>query len=93
MCLNRLRALTAFGPSCLQANCDDASCGSNSTLGAEDCLRLAVYAPPPQDGGRGGGGGAGAPVVVWLHGGGFQTGDGAALHGAERINGSGLVAL
>lgn len=57
------RDATAFGPSCIQAK----SMAMGLTTGfSEDCLTLNVFSPLPVP--------DKAPVLVWLHGGGFVSG-------------------
>lgn len=46
--------------------------GANSTVSAEDCLRVNVWTP-------GTGGATRRPVMVWMHGGGFTGGSGHDL--------------
>ena len=78
-----VRDATAAKPACLQAN-DKPVPGRNE----EDCLYLNIYAPrspPPLQSGPSGL----YPVVVWIHGGGYQTGappNGTAL--VEQSGGS-----
>ncbi|HEY3800703.1 MAG TPA: carboxylesterase family protein [Caulobacteraceae bacterium] len=57
-----MRAATAFGAVCPQAESRALPAG---TAQSEDCLTLNVWAPPAAKG---------APVMVWLHGGGDDTG-------------------
>ncbi|MDB5417972.1 MAG: carboxylesterase type [Phenylobacterium sp.] len=64
-----VRAATAAGPACPQPmNADDTpnSGGANGPT-SEDCLQLNVFAPKAA---------RGAPVMVWIHGGGHRTGAG-----------------
>jgi len=58
------RACAAFGPACPQPNQDPRGTYS------EDCLTLNVWTPAKRAG-------AGLPVMVWIHGGGFQFGSSA----------------
>jgi len=46
--------------------------GANTTVSAEDCLRVNVWSPEV-------GGGSRKPVMVWMHGGGFTGGSGHDL--------------
>ena len=62
-----VRDATKPGPACMQgAMFGDISFDQKS----EDCLTLNVYTPAPPKGGK-------LPVMVWIHGGGFQAGGGA----------------
>jgi para-nitrobenzyl esterase len=85
-----VRNATAFGPGPIQAP-DDLS----KTLGlladhptSEDCLTLNVWTPEQRDD-------AGRPVLVWIHGGGFQTGmaAGPAYDGAALARRGGVVVV
>lgn len=51
------------------ASCPQAALGAR--IGREDCLFLNVHAPDPAP--------TGAPVIVWMHGGGFVFGEGLQL--------------
>jgi para-nitrobenzyl esterase len=61
------RDATRNGPSCPQPMNPDGSPNSGGANGpiSEDCLQLNVFAPK---------GAKGAPVMVWIHGGGHRTG-------------------
>jgi para-nitrobenzyl esterase len=61
------RACTAYGPSCPQGGSPFGR-HDDDTRTSEDCLYLNVWAPE---------GAAQAPVMVWIHGGGFVNGSGA----------------
>jgi para-nitrobenzyl esterase len=64
------RAATAFESPCTQpTNLDGKTANGGGVIGAtsEDCLYLNVYAPENADK---------APILVWLHGGGFYLGAG-----------------
>lgn len=64
------RAAVAFEPPCAQAtNLDGKTVNAGGVTGAtsEDCLYLNVYAPSDAEK---------APIMVWLHGGGFLVGAG-----------------
>ncbi|MBN1662440.1 MAG: carboxylesterase/lipase family protein [Deltaproteobacteria bacterium] len=70
-----VRAATAYGPSCPQGKPnlprqDPASIRGLDAPVGEDCLVLNVWTPGVNDGGK-------RPVMVWLHGGGFQVGSGS----------------
>jgi para-nitrobenzyl esterase len=58
-----VRQVYAFGPACPQALSKDMVLADMS----EDCLTLNVWSPARQPGAR-------LPVMVWLHGGAFETG-------------------
>jgi para-nitrobenzyl esterase len=60
-----VRACTDFGPSCPQPASKLSTAGPTS----EDCLYLNIWAPP--------GNPTNAPVMVWIHGGGFTIGSAA----------------
>lgn len=63
------KAATAFGPSCPQGPpVASLLAGAANGPAAEDCLTLNVWAPTAAKG---------APVMVWLHGGGNQQGGSA----------------
>ncbi len=51
----------------------------NDSVEGEDCLRLNVWTPGIGDGGR-------RPVMVWLHGGGFEAGSGNDLPAFDGEN-------
>ena len=60
---------TEFGPSAPQnAGGLEAMLGGGEIEAGEDCLRLNVFTPAADDAGR--------PVMVWIHGGAFETGSG-----------------
>lgn len=63
------RSAVSVGPSCPQVMNADGSPNLGSANGptSEDCLQLNIFAPK---------GAKGAPVMVWLHGGGHRTGAG-----------------
>jgi para-nitrobenzyl esterase len=63
-----VRDATHVGPRCVQ---DPTSDPAASTKIDEDCLTLNVWTPPPSHGKR--------PVLVFIHGGSFTSGGGAAF--------------
>lgn len=70
-----VRPAKTFGSSCPQGNPrlpknDPASIRGLGAPVGEDCLVLNVWTPAVNDGGK-------RPVMVWLHGGGFQVGSGS----------------
>jgi len=81
-----VRDASAPGAICIQppANGDP---GVGPLPMSEDCLTLNVWAPP--------GAGAGArPVMVWIHGGGYNNGSGtAALYDGTRLAQRGVVVV
>jgi para-nitrobenzyl esterase len=58
----------AWGPGILNANAPGQNCpgfsGTGTAQGSEDCLKLNIWVRDPTPG-------AGAPVIVWIHTGGF----------------------
>ena len=70
------RAATAFGPACAQPSGRPGLTTQPSVT--EDGLYLNVWVPRSPT--------ASVPVMVWIHGGGFERGSGC---GRERIDGSG----
>jgi para-nitrobenzyl esterase len=79
------RPATDAGPSCPQPMNADGTPNSGGANGptAEDCLQLNVFAPK---------GAHGAPVMVWIHGGGHRTGAGW-IYGGENFARDGVVAV
>ncbi len=61
-----VKAANAFGPQCLGRNFGSAPLAGSS----EDCLYLNVWTPAQKGGER-------LPVLIWIHGGGFQGGSGS----------------
>ena len=55
---------------------------SSAPIGTEDCLRLDVYSAPSAQS---------RPVLVYLHGGGNQTGSSLALPGGDLVENDGCV--
>jgi para-nitrobenzyl esterase len=79
------RPATEAGPSCPQpmnANGTPNSGGANGPT-SEDCLQLNVFAPPHAKG---------APVMVWIHGGGHRTGAGW-IYGGQKFARDGVVVV
>jgi para-nitrobenzyl esterase len=79
------------GPSCPQPMNADGTPNSGGANGptSEDCLQLNVFAPKaaaPQTG-KGG-----APVMVWIHGGGHRTGAGW-IYGGQNFARDGVVVV
>jgi para-nitrobenzyl esterase len=77
------RASAEAGPSCPQpmnANGTPNSGGANGPT-SEDCLQLNVFAPAHAKG---------APVMVWIHGGGHRTGAGW-IYGGQNFARDGVV--
>lgn len=79
---------TRFGPSALQSPPPGAVAVPALAVGGqdEDCLTLNVVTPAAD--------GARRPVLVWIHGGGFDWGSGAqAVYGGERLAARGDVVV
>jgi len=84
------RPAAEAGPSCPQPmNADDTpnSGGANGPI-SEDCLQLNVYAPKNANKAHA----KGAPVMVWIHGGGHRTGAGW-IYGGENFARDGVVVV
>ncbi len=65
----------------------DALFGGETEQWSEDCLHLNVWTPRPEAG-------AGLPVMVWIHGGGFEMGSGSSpLYHGESFARSGVVCV
>src|SRR5579859_8137790 len=79
------RPAAEAGPSCPQPMNADGSPNSGGANGptSEDCLQLNVFAPK---------GAKGAPVMVWIHGGGHRTGAGW-VYGGQNFARDGVVAV
>jgi len=75
---------TAFGPTAMQnASMMDLLNGGEPEERSEDCLRLNVWSPDL---------GGSAPVMVWIHGGGFEIGSGSSpLYDGVTFAESGVV--
>jgi para-nitrobenzyl esterase len=80
----REAVLEAFEPGapCAQPAYGDAETGP--VLGAEDCLTLNIHAPADADG---------APVMVWIHGGGNYAGAAREYDGAVLAEREGVVVV
>jgi para-nitrobenzyl esterase len=79
------RPAAEAGPSCPQPmNADNSpnSGGANGPI-SEDCLQLNVFAPKAAKG---------APVMVWIHGGGHRTGAGW-IYGGQNFARDGVVVV
>jgi para-nitrobenzyl esterase len=79
------RPAAEAGPSCPQPMNADGTPNSGGANGptSEDCLQLNVFAPPHAKG---------APVMVWIHGGGHRTGAGW-IYGGENFARDGVVVV
>ena len=81
------RDATTFGPGCRQPSLDaDARIHQyfNPVVQGDDCLTLNVWTPDP--------GAGGLPVMVWIHGGGYLAGGGAApAHQGDTWAADGVV--
>ena len=73
------RAATSFGAECAQV-----AASASGVAGAEDCLFVNVWAPSAAAAPRGA---SLLPVLVWIHGGGFESGS------SSLYNGTGIVRL
>lgn len=80
------RDATRFGPIAAQnPSLMDALFGGDAEPWDEDCLFLNVWTPRPDEG-------AGLPVMVWIHGGGFEMGSGSSpLYHGESFAREGVV--
>ncbi len=83
---NDIRAAREFGPVCPQnPSLMDALFGGETEQWDEDCLYLNVWSADPTPG-------ADRPVMVWIHGGGFEMGSGSSpLYHGEAFARSGVV--
>ncbi len=80
-----VRAATEYGNDCQQKRAVWDDRGRTNAPMSEDCLTLNVWTPSSPVAG-------GAPVMVWLHGGGFTTGNGAqGMYDGTRLAQRGLV--
>jgi para-nitrobenzyl esterase len=78
----KVRDATQMGPVCAQVGPD-----ATKPNGSEDCLYLNVYAPSKSTGA------GGAPVMVWLHGGGFTVGSPNFTDGSQLANLYGVIVV
>jgi para-nitrobenzyl esterase len=77
-----VREATSFGPACLQGQIFG---DIHFAEQGEDCLSLNLWTPARAEGER-------LPVMVWIHGGGFQAGGGAEpRHDGEAFARKGIV--
>jgi para-nitrobenzyl esterase len=77
------RDATAFGAQCMQGPIFDDI--KFPRAASEDCLNLNIWTPAASPGDR-------LPVMVWIHGGGFQAGASAEpRHDGEAFAGKGVV--
>jgi para-nitrobenzyl esterase len=80
-----VRKATTFGPRCLQGRIFDDIVFRDEP--SEDCLYLNVWTPAKAADER-------LPVMVWIHGGGFQNGSGSEpRQDGERLAGKGVVVV
>ena len=78
-----VRAATAFEPACLQTGVSMP--GETPPSVSEDCLYLNVWAPERAKA---------APVIVWIHGGGYANGATAMpLYAGDRLAARGVVVV
>ncbi len=80
------RPAESFGPICPQnPSIMDALFGGDSEAWNEDCLYLNVWTPTPEPD-------APLPVMVWIHGGGFEMGSGSSpMYDGTHFARSGVV--
>ena len=80
-----VRRATAFAPACMQTGVSMP--GEPPPRTSEDCLYLNVWSPSPRRGGR-------APVMVWIHGGGYTNGSTALpLYHGDQLARRGVVVV
>jgi para-nitrobenzyl esterase len=80
---------TSFGPSCPQPGQGDSFYVDTLAVGsaAEDCLYLNVWSPAESGEER-------LPVMVWIHGGSFETGSGSmAVYDGRNLAAQGVVVV
>lgn len=83
------RACTSFGPSCPQPGQGESVYAGMLSVGAvdEDCLYLNVWSPAGSPEER-------LPVMVWIHGGSFETGSGSmAVYDGRNLAARGVVVV
>lgn len=83
-----VRDTTRYGPMAPQADGGfEAMLGSSGQETSEDCLTLNVWTPAADDANR--------PVMVWIHGGAFQTGSGSVpwYSGTRLVNRGDVVVV
>jgi para-nitrobenzyl esterase len=69
-----------------RAICPQSAIVGSGIDGEEDCLFLNVWTPDPAP--------EGAPVMVWIHGGGFRSGSGSdALYDGRKLAAKGVVVV
>lgn len=78
------RDASRFGNICVQRPNAITGNPDRTLSGSEDCLYLNVYAPPKA---------AAAPVMVWVHGGSFDTGTGNIYDGSRLAREHGVVVI
>lgn len=82
---SRVRRADAFAPACLQTGVSMP--GETSPATSEDCLYFNVWTPPQPPK-------SGAPVIVWIHGGGYANGATALpLYWGDRLARKGVVVV
>jgi len=88
-----VRDATAFGPVSPQnPSMMDALFGGEAEAWDEDCLHLNVWTTAPGSPDGGADGGDALPVMVWIHGGGFEMGSGSSpLYDGTRFAHDGVV--
>lgn len=80
-----VRRATAFAPACMQTGVSMS--GEPPPRTSEDCLYLNVWTPSPRER-------APAPVMVWIHGGGYTNGSAALpLYHGDRLARRGVVVV
>ena len=78
-----MRKADTFGAQCMQPPCSTTSCSTGPA--SEDCLFLNLWTPATDAGAR-------LPVMVWIHGGGYQAGAShEARHDGVRFARNGVV--
>lgn len=77
------RSATSFASPCIQPA--SPLTGQTSLNGSEDCLYLNVYTPPQ--------GATGLPVMIWIHGGAFNTGAGSGYDPSIIVQRSNVIVV